>query len=139
MDAHLRLNLKPLREHRERLHKLIAKCPVACHDIADITLEHPVDGTAHKRVAKVVKGSLIFLEIRGGQPVPDHHVRAPLKHCLTQLSRLVCRVCVIPVCHNITLRVDLTEHAPYDISLSLLVLIAHDCARPARDLIRPVL
>ena len=57
--------------------------------------------------------------------LPHYHVRIPLQNGLTELWRLIGRIGVVAVCHDIALCVNLTEHTPYDVPLSLLILIAH--------------
>ena len=78
---------------------------------------------------------LVLCKISGGQPVPDHHIHTFVKHQIHHLPCILCRISIVAVDHQITVRVNVTEHAPHDISLSLSVFIPDDRTRSARDLI----
>ena len=123
MDAHLRLNLKALREHRKRLDELIAERPVSRHDILDVVLKQGIDALSHQRVAEIVKRSLVL-------PALEHLIR-----------HLPCRLCgigVIPVRDDIALCIDVAEHPAQHVAFSLTVFIAHRRTGAARQLVRSI-
>ena len=127
MDRHLRLYLKSGGQHRKGLHEPVTERPVTCHDIFDLTVEQPVDAAAHDGVAEVVEGPLILRKICGRQPVTHYHVRIAVKHLVHHPGRVLHRIGIIPVHHDIALRLDLAEHAPDHIALALHVLMPDHC------------
>ena len=84
-------------------------------------------------IAEVVEGPLVLLKIGGGQPVPHHHVGAPVQHPVHHLPGGGNGIGVVPVQHQITLGVDLPEHPADHVALPLLVLLPHHGAgRPGQ-------
>ena len=69
---------------------------------------------------------LVLREVGGGQPVADDHVRTFFQHGRAQGRRLRSRIGVVPVHHQITVRLDVTEHGPHHVALALTGLGAHD-------------
>ena len=79
--------------------------------------------------------SLVLGEISRRQTVSHYHIHVALKHLFDHFRCGLCRIGIIPVRHDITFRIDLTEHSADDISFSLTMLIAYDRSGFARDLI----
>ena len=55
-------------------------------------------------------------------------IRLVLQYPVYHLLCAIQRICVISVDHQVTFRIDLTEHPAYYISLSLCIFIAYDCS-----------
>ena len=138
MDAHLRLNLKALREHRKRLDELIAERPVSRHDILDVVLKQGIDALSHQRIAEIVKRSLVLRKVCGGQAVSHHHVHPALEHLIRHLPCRLCGIGVIPVRDDIALCIDVAEHPAQHVAFSLTVFIAHRRTGAARQLVRSI-
>ena len=61
-----------------------------------------------------------------------------MKHHAHHFRGAFCRVSVISIDHDVTIRIDLAEHAADDVALSLHALAAHDSTGARRDFSRPV-
>ena len=125
VNAHLCLDLKSPGQDRKRLHKLKTEGAVTGHNVLNAALKQEVDALPHQKISEVVKRALVLFKIGGGKPVADHHITLPLQHRFNHFRCAVSRIGVIPVDHQIALRVDLAEHSPDDISLSLPVFMAN--------------
>ena len=134
MDCHFRLNLKPLGKNRKGFNKSIAESPEPGHDILYLTAKQMVDASPDKTVPHIVEGPLIFLKIRGGKPVPYHHVRIMAKHLFHHLGSKLHRISVIPVHHDITPGINLPEHTPYHVPFALHIFRTHHCSFRLSDL-----
>ena len=138
MDRHLCLNLKTGRQDRKCLHESVAESPVAGHDILDLAVKQPVDAAAYDGITKIMERTLILREIRGGKPVPHHHIRIAVKYFIDHLACIFHRISVIAVYHNITLRLNLPEHAPDHITLALHIFMAYYGSRLSGQFYRTV-
>ena len=127
-DGHLRLDLEALRKDGEGFDEQGRHGPHARHDVLDLPAALPehVDAAAHQHIAAVVEWALVFREVGGGQPVADDHVRTSFQHGRAQGRRLRSRIGVVPVHHQIAVRLDVTEHGPHHVALALTGLGAHD-------------
>ena len=67
---------------------------------------------------------LVLFKIRGRQSVSDHHIHMFVKNQICHLRRVLRRIGVIAVRHDIALRVNFPEHSPYHVSLSLHILVS---------------
>ena len=138
VDGHLGLDLEAFREDREALDEEVAEGAAAGHDVPDLRSEEVVDAAAHEGVSEVVEGPLVLLKISGGQAVSYDHVRIPRQDRLHHLRAALGGIGVVPVHHDVTLGVDLAEHAADDVSFALLVFLPHDRAGGRGDLPGPV-
>ena len=74
-----------------------------------------------------MEGTLVFLKIGGGEPVPHHHIRIMVQNPVHHLRCKFHGIGIVPIHHNITLGFYLPEHTPDHISLSLEIFIAQHC------------
>ena len=128
VDRHLCLDLESLGKYRERLYKFIAESAITGHDILNVGMKQAVDPRPHQTVAEIVERALVLRKISRGKPVSHHHIRLVLQYPVYHLLCAIQRICVISVDHQVTFRIDLTEHPAYYISLSLCIFIAYDCS-----------
>jgi len=138
VNAHLRLDLKTSGQNRERLDELEAEGSVACHDVFYVALKQSVDECPDHAVAEIVERPLVLFKVSGRQSVTDDHVDLTVEDFGYHLGGELRRVRVVSVDHQITLRVDLAEHAADDIAFALLVFISDDGAGILCDLGRAV-
>ena len=80
-----------------------------------------------------MEGSFIFLKIGRRETVTHDHVGLMEKHPIRHLPGALRRVCVIAVHHDVTLGIDLPEHAADHVALALSVLMPDDGARSFGD------
>ena len=139
MYAHLRFDLKSLGEHRKCLHVAVTECAIPGHDVLYIVLEEEIYAGPDDRVSEIVERTLIFLEVGRGEPIADDHIRIMVQYSVHHFRSIFRRICVITVNDQVALCIDLAEHSPQDISLSLLILMPDNSSRRLCDLRSPVL
>ena len=74
-----------------------------------------------------MKGPPVLREIGGGKPVAHCHVCFVLQNAADHLRCALRGVSIVPVHHEITLRVHFPEHPPDHIALALAVFMAYFC------------
>ena len=91
----------------------------------DIDMPKTVDEVSDQLVACVVQGTFVFFEIRRGETVPDDHVGFLVEHRLDQRFGGVSGIGAIPIHHEVTVGIDLSEHPTHHIALALSWLFPH--------------
>src|SRR5690348_13014828 len=124
MDADLGLDLEPRREDRKTLHEAPREDSEPGEDIAEASAKETREQPGKELVPKhmpppiglfllVTTGSDDHVELLGEQKV--HHRRSGL--------RIIGQVAVG---HHVNVGIDVSEHAPHDMALALLLLGTND-------------
>ena len=135
MNGHLCLDLKISGKNRKCFYKAVTHGTVSGHNVLDITFEKAIDGTTDNAVSKIVERTFILSKICRGKAISDYHVCSVLQNFLTHLCRKFRRICIVPVNHQITLCVNITEHTADYIAFALLKLVTDNGAFFPRDFI----
>lgn len=127
MDGHLRLDLEAAGQDRVGFHEAEGKRAVPGHDVGDMGAEQAIDRASDQSVSEVVEGPLVLLEVRGAQPVADHHV-VTFEDFRDHGRGRICRIGVITVSHHVYVGVDVLEHGSDHVALALTRFLADDRA-----------
>ena len=138
MNRHLGLDLESFGQHREGLYKLITECTVTRHNVLDLGMEQPIDGSSYQRITKIVEWTLILCKISGRQTISHNHICLMLQYLVHHLSGELCRIGIISIRHHIDFRINLAEHAADHVSLSLHILMADHSSGLLCQLYRPI-
>lgn len=125
MDGHFGLYLETARQHGVGLDEGEREGAVASHDVGDVGMEQAIDGATHEAIAEVVERTLVLLEVRGAQPVADHHVVA-FEDLVHHGGCGVSGVGIVSVGHDVHVGIDVFEHGADHIALALPWLLADD-------------
>ena len=69
--------------------------------------------------------SFILLEICGRKSVAYYHISLFFQNFLCHFPAISCRISIVSVYHNITLRINFPEHPSDHVSLALLMFISN--------------
>ena len=139
MDGELGLDLEARGEDRQGLGEDAVEGAVASHHVVELEAVQDLDEPPDEVVAEAVEGPLVLLAIGAvGQAVAHHVVCHVVEEGLEELGRLLGRVGVVAVDHEVVVGVDVPDHLPHDIALALTGLEPDVGAVGARYLAGPV-
>lgn len=75
-----------------------------------------------------MEASIVFSKIRCRQPIAYHHICLSIQHSITHGEGLFGGISIIAIYHQITFRINISEHGAHHITLPLPAFNLHDSA-----------